>query len=98
MYRTLSRVRCTLLVAGLPLLLLLTGLAAPATVIGAELDACVRGQADVAKKVTDFHGESRIKQLIQADLDRAHREQAEGDTDECNEAIDHANKLLRGEY
>jgi hypothetical protein len=67
--------------------------AVPATVVGADLDACVKGQTDVAKRVTDFHGESRIKQLIQADLDRAQREQAEGDADECNEAIDHANKI-----
>ncbi|HUN39181.1 MAG TPA: hypothetical protein VMU81_02710 [Acetobacteraceae bacterium] len=79
-------------------LLLLVPFAVPAMATTADLDTCVKGQAEVARKLPDFHGETRIKQLIQADLDRAQQEQAEGDADECNEAIDHANKLLRGDY
>jgi hypothetical protein len=60
--------------------------------------ACTKGQTELAVKAKDFRGEDMIKQLIFADLQRAKREQAEGDPEECLEAIEHAGKLLRGEY
>ncbi len=65
---------------------------------GGDFDACDKGQLEVAKKAEDFHGEHRIKQLIDADLVRAKREENEGDADECLEALDHANKLIAGKY
>ena len=39
-----------------------------------------------------------MKRLIEADLSRARKEEAEGDADECIEAMDHANKLIAGQY
>ena len=65
---------------------------------GGDFDACTKGQVEVAKKAADFHGEDRMKQLIQADLTRARKEEAEGDADECLEALDHATKLIAGQY
>lgn len=62
------------------------------------LDACTKGQADVARQAAGFHGEDRIKQLIDADLTRAQKEFDEGDADECLEALDHARKLIAGQY
>jgi hypothetical protein len=61
-------------------------------------DACTDGQMEMAVKAKEFQGEPRIKQLIDADLKRARREQAEGDTDECLEALEHAGKLIKGDY
>ena len=61
-------------------------------------DACTVGQREVAAKVKAFHGAKRIRQLMDADLARAGREQAEGDVDECLEALDHARQLLAGKY
>jgi len=40
----------------------------------------------------------RIKDLAAFDLRRARQELGEGDEDECREAVEHARKLLRGEY
>ncbi len=65
---------------------------------GGDFDACRKGQAEVAKKAADYHGDDRIARLIQADLVRAKKEEAEGDADECIEALDHANKLISGQY
>ncbi|MGD0105925.1 MAG: hypothetical protein ABSC06_18070 [Rhodopila sp.] len=63
-----------------------------------SLDACNRGRAEAARKASDYQGEERMKRLIQADLTRAANEEAEGDVDECLEALDHANKLIAGQY
>ena len=79
-------------------LILLPLAVASAKAAGGDLDACTKGQVEVAKKAADFHGEDRIKQLIAADLERAQQEEAEGDADECNEALEHANKLINGQY
>ena len=65
---------------------------------GSDLDSCKRGRIEVAKKAADHPAEERIKRLIQADLRRAANEEAEGDVDECLEALDHANKLIAGQY
>ena len=65
---------------------------------GGDFDACNKGQAEVARQAADFHGEARIKQLIDADLVRAQKELYEGDADECVEALDHARKLIAGQY
>lgn len=59
--------------------------------------ACQARHAELSKKATEFKGETMIKRIIQADLDRATRELIEGDADECNEALDHATKLLNGQ-
>jgi 1,4-dihydroxy-2-naphthoyl-CoA synthase len=65
---------------------------------GGDSAACTKGQVEVAQKAADYHGEDRIKRLIEADLQRARREEEEGDADECVEALDHAGKLIRGEF
>ena len=57
---------------------------------------CTRRQVELAKQAAAFQGDTQIKRLIDADLQRARREQAEGDNDECVEALDHAAKLLAG--
>jgi hypothetical protein len=64
----------------------------------ADFEACRKGQIEVARKASGFHGEERIKQLIDADLTRAKKEAAEGDVDECLEALEHANNLIAGKY
>jgi len=63
-----------------------------------DLDACKERQADVAAKAADFRGEAKIRRLIEFDLKRAQQEQAEGDAEECLEAIEHASNLLSGKY
>ena len=65
---------------------------------GGDFEACKRGRTEVARKASDYQGEERIKRLIQADLRRAAEEEAEGDSDECLEALDHAKKLIAGQY
>ncbi len=65
---------------------------------GGDFDACTKGQAEVAKQAAAFQGEDRIRQLIAADLTRAQKELYEGDADECVEALDHARKLIAGQY
>ena len=62
-----------------------------------ELQTCKARQAELLQKVEQFTGEARMKRLMEADLRRASREEAEGDGDECNEALDHAAKLLAGD-
>jgi hypothetical protein len=65
---------------------------------GGDFDTCTRRQVEVGRQAAQFKGEARIARLIEADLLRAKKEEAEGDADECLEALDHAGKLLRGEY
>ncbi len=75
-------------------------LAAPALALAAPADdsaACAARHAEIAKQAAEFNGDARVKRLIDADLKRALREQAEGDSDECIEALDHATKLLAGD-
>lgn len=81
-----------------PILILLSVTGAAAKDKGGDFDACSKGQTEVARKVSDYQGEDRIKRLLQADLSRARREEAEGDADECLEALDHATKLIAGQY
>ena len=64
----------------------------------ADLRTCRARQIELAPKVEDYRGGARIKRLMEADLRRASREEMEGDGDECLEALDHAAKLLAGEY
>ncbi len=57
---------------------------------------CTQRQKELSVRAATFEGEAMIKRLIEADLKRASKEQAEGDADECLEALDHAEKLLDG--
>jgi len=83
----------------LGLLLILFPLAfAAAKDRGDDFDACRKGRLELARKATDYHGEARIKRLIEADVVRAQREEGEGDADECLEAVEHGNKLIAGQY
>ena len=69
----------------------LTLLLAPAALADCQGDvAALRPQVDSAPV-------SRIKELLAFDLKRARQELTEGDEDECHEAVEHAQKLLRGE-
>lgn len=61
-----------------------------------DMATCSARHAELSKKAAAFNGETRMKRLIDADLKRAMKEQAEGDADECLEALDHATKLLNG--
>lgn len=69
----------------------------PALAAPSDEAACTARHAEIAKQAATFHGDARIKRLIDADLKRALREQAEGDSGECIEALDHATKLLAGD-
>ena len=80
------------LFAGIVLICAATGAAYAAD----DAAACQARHADLTAQATKFQGETMTKRLIQADLDRATRELLEGDADECNEALDHAAKLLSG--
>ena len=72
-------------------------LAFPAAATPAEDAAtCITRHAELTKQAAGFNGDTRIKRLIDADLKRAMKELAEGDGDECIEALDHATKLLAG--
>lgn len=77
------------------LTLLLLPLTAGAALADEAAD-CTRRQVELAPQAAAFQGDAQIKRLIDADLQRARREQAEGDNDECVEALDHAAKLLAG--
>lgn len=76
----------------LPILLLVAGAA-----LADDMATCTSRHAELTKAAVAFQGDSQIKRLIDADLKRAIREQAEGDAEECIEALDHAAKLLAGE-
>lgn len=74
--------------------------AAPAPVPAAaapDVATCNARQAELSKQAASFNGETMTKRLIDADLRRAMKESAEGDADECMEALDHAAKLLAGD-
>jgi len=58
---------------------------------------CTARIAELTRKASDYKGPERMRRLIEADLRRASKEQAEGDADECIEALDHAAKLLAGD-
>ncbi len=75
------------------LLLAFPAVAAPAD----DAARCSARHAELSKQAATFNGDARIKRLIDADLKRALKEQAEGDGDECIEALDHATKLLAGD-
>lgn len=75
------------------LLLAFHAVAAPADVSA----SCSARHAETTKQAAAFNGDARTKRLIDADLKRALKEQAEGDADECMEALDHAAKLLAGD-
>jgi hypothetical protein len=62
---------------------------------GDNVAACQARQAEMSKKVDACRGEAMTKRIMQADLERATRELIEGDADECMEALDHADKLLK---
>ena len=53
--------------------------------------------AELNRKAADYKGSEQMRWLIEADLRRASKKQAEGDADECIEALDHAAKLLAGD-
>ncbi len=74
------------------LLLTVPAAASPAQ----DLATCSSRHAELSKQAAAFNGAAQIKRLIDADLKRALKEQAEGDGDECIEALDHATKLLAG--
>ena len=78
--------------ARITLLLLLALAATP--VLADDMSTCTTRHAELTKQVAGYTGDARTKRLIEADLKRAMREQAEGDADECLEALDHATKLL----
>lgn len=84
-------------------LLILTALLAPLFVTAAraaeanDVRACVARIPDLTKQADQFNGDPMIKRLITADFRRAVSESNEGDADECNEALDHATKLLNGQ-
>ena len=86
--------RALILAAGTALVLTAT----PAASAPTEDEVCTTRQSELAKQAETFQGELMIKRLIAADLQRASREQAEGDAEECIEALDHAAKLLAGDY
>jgi hypothetical protein len=79
------------------LLIVLPGLNAAARNRGGDAEACKKGQAEVARQAEAFKGEERFKRLIMTYLEQAKHEEAEGDADECVEALDHARMLLKGE-
>ena len=58
--------------------------------------ACLARGVQLGQRAQSFGGEPKMKRLIDADLKRAKKEAAEGDADECSEALDHATKLLDG--
>ena len=65
-------------------------LLATASARAAECDAEIQRVQSQATKVTD----AKVQRLVQYDITRAKREAGEADAVECQEAIDHADKLL----
>jgi len=59
-----------------------------------DLSECMTRRAVLGQQAAAFKGDAKTKQFIDRALRRAGREQAEGDGDECIEALDHAAKLL----
>jgi len=91
-----------LLIEGLsPMRVMFLALAFAVSLIGPALAdgaaSCNTRLAELTRKAADYKGPERMRRLIEADLRRASKEQAEGDDDECTEALDHAAKLLAGD-
>ncbi|WP_428534941.1 hypothetical protein [Rhodopila sp.] len=61
-----------------------------------DLAVCSARGVQLGQRAQKFTGDTTMKRLIDADLKRAKKEAAEGDADECTEALDHATKLLDG--
>ena len=61
-----------------------------------DIAVCSARGVLLGQRAQNFAGDSKMKRLIDADLKRAKKEAAEGDADECTEALDHATKLLDG--
>ncbi len=61
-----------------------------------DVSACRARDAALTRQADSFTGDAKMKRLIDADLKRAKKEAAEGDAEECMEALDHAAKLLAG--
>jgi len=81
-------------------LLILAALGVPSPAAASpdeDLAACSTRHAELTRQAAGFSGDARIKRLIDADLKRALKEQAEGDGEECMEALGHATKLLAGD-
>ncbi len=72
-------------------------LLASGSALADDMATCKSRHAELTKAAATFQGDPQIKRLIDADLKRALKEQAEGDAEECIEALDHAAKLLAGE-
>ena len=53
-----------------------------------------KGRVDDLRPRSETIQDARIRELFQFDLKRAERELAEGDEDECTEAVGHAAQLL----
>lgn len=75
-------------------LIFLSLVAAPGLARG--VGDCMARSAALQQQAKSFTGEAMTKRLIDADLKRAGQEATEGDAEECNEALDHAAKLLAG--
>jgi hypothetical protein len=78
--------------------IILVSLASGPAVAADDMATCDRRTAEVALKASNYMGEGRMKRLIEADVRRARKEAAEGDIDECIEALEHAENLLIGKY
>ena len=61
-----------------------------------DVAACRARDVVMTRQADTFTGDAKLKRLIDADLKRAKKEAAEGDAEECMEALDHAAKLLAG--
>ena len=61
-----------------------------------DIAACLARDVVLTRQADSFTGDAKMKRLIEADLKRAKKEAAEGDAEECTEALDHAAKLLAG--
>jgi hypothetical protein len=59
-----------------------------------DMTACTVRRAALTKQAADFKGDATTKANIDRALRRAGKELAEGDGDECIEALDHVAKLL----
>jgi hypothetical protein len=85
-------------ISALILTLLCAGPLPAAAAAADTVQACVARRVELAKQAEAYQGDPQIKALIEADIQRAAAEAAEGDARECTEALDHAVKLLAGKY
>ncbi len=69
-------------------------LTTPCLAAGDDDAQCTARYAELVNRAAGYSEDAQIKRLIEADLQRAKKEQAEGDADECIEALDHAAQLL----